>query len=52
MALAFSIGIAVFPEDGDSASLLIAHADEALYRAKSKGGGAAEHWGESGTTAA
>src|SRR5713101_2002662 len=52
IVLAFSIGIAVFPEDGDSAGLLIAHADEALYRAKSKGGGAAEHWGESGTTAA
>ncbi len=52
IALAFSIGIAVFPADGETAELLIAHADEALYRAKSKGGGAAEHWGESVTTAA
>jgi len=52
IALAFSIGIAVFPEDGDSANLLIAHADEALYRAKSKGGGASEHWGDPATTAA
>jgi GGDEF domain-containing protein len=52
IALAFSIGIAVFPDDGDTAELLIAHADEALYRAKAKGGGATEHWGEATGAAA
>lgn len=33
-----SIGIALFPEHGDSADLLIQHADTAMYGAKSRGG--------------
>ncbi len=32
-----SIGLASFPEDGDSPSKLIAHSDHALYEAKNKG---------------
>lgn len=32
-----SIGIAVYPEDGDTAEVLLQHADAALYAAKAKG---------------
>lgn len=32
-----SIGIAVFPEDGDNADTLLTHADKALYHAKRSG---------------
>lgn len=32
-----SIGISVFPQDGDDASQLIQHADAAMYQAKEKG---------------
>jgi diguanylate cyclase (GGDEF)-like protein len=32
-----SIGIAVFPDDGDNAELLLEHADIAMYRAKQRG---------------
>jgi diguanylate cyclase (GGDEF)-like protein len=34
-----SIGIAVFPHDGATAEELLAHADQAMYRAKEAGGG-------------
>lgn len=33
----FSAGISRFPEDGDSADLLIGKADQAMYRAKHSG---------------
>jgi diguanylate cyclase (GGDEF)-like protein/PAS domain S-box-containing protein len=35
--LSASIGISMFPGDGDTASTLLAHADVALYRAKASG---------------
>ncbi len=35
--LSASVGIALFPEDGDSAELLFANADAAMYRAKEEG---------------
>lgn len=34
-----SVGIAVFPENGKDASMLLQHADAALYKAKSEGRG-------------
>ena len=34
-----SIGISIFPEDGDSAETLLQHADAALYQAKEEGRG-------------
>ena len=34
-----SIGIALFPNDGDEPEALVSHADTALYRAKQDGGG-------------
>jgi diguanylate cyclase (GGDEF)-like protein/PAS domain S-box-containing protein len=33
-----SAGAAIFPEDGDTAEALVAHADAAMYRAKALGG--------------
>ncbi|MBC7603915.1 MAG: amino acid permease [Ramlibacter sp.] len=35
--LSASIGISVFPQDGDSGELLLRHADAAMYRAKANG---------------
>ena len=36
-ALSVSVGIAAFPEDGDSAEKLLGAADRALYRMKHRG---------------
>lgn len=38
LAVRASIGIAVFPQDGMEADILLEHADEAMYRAKQLGG--------------
>ena len=35
--LSASIGVAIFPDDGDNPSLLLSNADSALYRAKANG---------------
>ncbi|WP_062350710.1 GGDEF domain-containing phosphodiesterase [Bacillus kwashiorkori] len=35
--ITLSIGIAVFPEDGDNVDTLLKHADEALYQVKKRG---------------
>lgn len=39
LRLSASVGIALFPEDGDDAATLIDRADVAMYRAKREGGG-------------
>ncbi len=36
--LTASVGIAVYPSDGHDVSALLGHADEAMYRAKTRGG--------------
>jgi diguanylate cyclase (GGDEF)-like protein len=41
--VAMSIGIAVFPEHGDNSLTLMRHADAAMYEAKRKRSGKAEH---------
>ena len=38
LQLSTSIGICVFPQDGLDASVLLAHAESAMYRAKERGG--------------
>ena len=38
-ALSASVGIAIYPEDGQEAALLIANADAAMYRSKKRGRG-------------
>jgi diguanylate cyclase (GGDEF)-like protein/PAS domain S-box-containing protein len=37
LQLSFSLGIAVYPEDGESYAELLKHADEAMYQAKKNG---------------
>lgn len=39
-----SVGIAVFPQDGDSAESLVRHADEAMYAAKLAGRDQVQHF--------
>lgn len=45
LSLSPSIGIAIFPEDGEHATTLISQADAAMYRAKRRGGGDFEFCG-------
>jgi len=40
VVIGVSVGVAMAPEDGDSADRLMKSADQALYRAKGEGGGA------------
>jgi diguanylate cyclase (GGDEF)-like protein len=53
--LSASVGIAIYPEDGDDAATLINHADVAMYRSKRGGCGGFAFYGEellsSGTVA-
>lgn len=44
LAVSFSVGVAVYPADGENPEKLVERADEALYRAKGKGDGAIVHW--------
>ena len=37
MSVTASIGIAIFPQDGDTANILLSHADSAMYTAKEAG---------------
>ena len=39
VSVSISLGIALFPDDGDDLDMLIAKADAAMYRAKRSGGG-------------
>ena len=41
-----SLGLAAFPDDGDKKSLLIDHADQALYKAKTSGKNCIKSWSE------
>jgi len=47
VACSISIGIALLPDDGPSAELLMQHADTAMYAAKAQGGGAFRFFAES-----
>ena len=47
-----SIGISVFPDDGDDPNVLIQHADAALYQAKESGRGTYRFYSEALTLAA
>jgi diguanylate cyclase (GGDEF)-like protein len=46
MRISASVGIALFPDDGDSAELLLSNADAAMYQAKREGRGAIRLFGE------
>ncbi|MCW2286173.1 diguanylate cyclase (GGDEF)-like protein/PAS domain S-box-containing protein [Rhodoblastus acidophilus] len=50
--IGLSIGVALFPADGDTADALIQHADAALYRAKRSGGAAVQLYSSTLTLAA
>ena len=45
MELSASIGISIYPQDGEDAQKLIGHADAAMYRAKARGPGNFEFFG-------
>jgi diguanylate cyclase (GGDEF)-like protein len=44
--ITISLGLAAFPNDGDKKSLLIDHADQALYKAKAGGRNCIKAWSE------
>jgi len=46
MRISASIGIALYPDDGDSADLLLGNADAAMYQAKREGRGTIRLFGE------
>jgi len=47
-----SIGISLFPEDGDEVDRLLRHADAAMYAAKSRGGGRSRFYSQELTSRA
>ncbi len=46
LAMSASIGIAIYPDDAEDASSLIAHADAAMYRSKKMGDGGFQFFGD------
>jgi len=46
-----SVGIAIFPQDGEDAATLIGRADEAMYESKRRGGGSFSFYGRDDTPA-
>jgi predicted signal transduction protein with EAL and GGDEF domain len=44
VSVGLSIGASIFPRDGISAEMLLAHADQAMYHAKKAGGGQSALW--------
>jgi predicted signal transduction protein with EAL and GGDEF domain len=47
VSMAISIGIAIFPQDGEDKDTLLKHADRALYQAKEQGRNAVKFFSES-----
>lgn len=52
VASSASVGISIYPDDGDSVTQLLQHADAALYRAKDQGRGMAQFYLSELTSAA
>ena len=50
--IGLSIGVSLFPQDGDTCSALTQHADSALYLAKKSGGGTVRFYSRALTSAA
>jgi len=46
VSVSASIGVAIFPRDGDDAAILLRNADAAMYQAKAGGGGAVHFYTE------
>ncbi|MDA3832314.1 MAG: diguanylate cyclase, partial [Spirochaetales bacterium] len=47
MRLGASIGISIYPNDGDDIDMLLEHADQALYAAKAEGKGVFRYYSSS-----
>ena len=45
LGLSASIGISIFPDDGDDAATLVRHADAAMFRSKRRGHGSFAYYG-------
>jgi diguanylate cyclase (GGDEF)-like protein len=49
VAVGYSIGVALYPDDGEDLGTVMRHADNAMYTAKHRGGGVAFYEGETAT---